>query len=80
MNLRTYENLKKHLGKPLSLRKSTTKVVTYRSANPSLKIKGMINVLAEIEEKKSEHKILCGRCSITDDSNIFSLMANLCNI
>ena len=69
MNLKTYGNLKKRLGKPLPLRKSTTKVVTYGSVNPSLKIKGMINVLVETKKKYLNTKFYVVD---TDHSNLLS--------
>ena len=47
MNSRTFENLNKRLEKPLQLRKTDTKVVTYGSNQPNLKIKGVVDVLIE---------------------------------
>ena len=42
MNSRTFDNLNKRLDKPLQLRKTDTKVVTYGSDQPNLKIMKLI--------------------------------------
>ena len=51
MNSRTFEGLDKRLEQPLKLRKADLKVVTYGQDNPSLRVKGVVEVLVESENK-----------------------------
>ena len=51
MNFRTFDGLNKRLEQPLKLRKADLKVVTYGQDNPSLKVKGVVEVLVESENK-----------------------------
>ena len=52
MSFPTEENLNRRLKKPLTLRKSATKVKTYGSVTPTLKIKGVTNVLVQTKVNK----------------------------
>ena len=82
--MRTFNTINERSSKPLILRKTKTKVITYGSNESSLKIKGVVNLLIESKNKyittkfyiiETDHKnLLSGSAAL--DLNVIRLNSN----
>ena len=77
MNIKTLEEICSSVNKPLHLRKASKRVITYRAEKPTLKIKGVFEVLIETRERFANVQFFVAETTEIQPSRLTFVKTNL---